>query len=150
MAWEEWNDLKAAAAGRQTAHMKLNGLPEERGGARTPAGGDLRVDQQDLAAIGDSAYRLHTDLIRVGGHARATSVKAAGGLSSDGFALGGALGHVAERWVEQVRSLLDATAHISNHLDFTKGAHAGDEVHIAGTLSSIAQLETGFDERRAN
>ena len=42
----------------------------------------------------------------------------------------------------------DACAHISNHLDYTKNAHAGDEIHIAGTLSSIADLDKGFDERK--
>ena len=52
--------------------------------------------------------------------------------------------------MDQVRSLLDATAHISNHLDYTKGAHAGDEVYIAGTLSSIATLDAGFDERKGS
>jgi hypothetical protein len=50
--------------------------------------------------------------------------------------------------VDQVQSLLDATAHISNHLDCTNGAHAGDEAYIAGTLSSIATLDEGFDERK--
>jgi hypothetical protein len=60
------------------------------------------------------------------------------------------LEHVTEHWGDQVRSLLDATAHISNHLDYTKNAHAGDEVHIANTLSSIATLDKGFDERKGS
>jgi hypothetical protein len=72
---------------------------------------------------------------------------AAGGLKDEGFALGGALDHVAGRWVDQVQSLLDACAHISNHLRFTKNQHAADESYIAGTLSSISLLDQGFDHR---
>ncbi|MFE9848179.1 hypothetical protein ACFYPN_05080 [Streptomyces sp. NPDC005576] len=80
---------------------------------------------------------------------RGSSQKAASGLKSEGYALGGALDHVSARWVAQVQSLLDATAHISHHLDYAKGAHAGDEVFVAGTLSSISTLDAGFDEREA-
>lgn len=80
---------------------------------------------------------------------RGSSQKAASGLKSEGYALGGALDHVSAQWVAQVQSLLDATAHISHHLDYTKGAHAGDEVFVAGTLSSISTLDAGFDEREA-
>ncbi|MGC5362746.1 hypothetical protein ACPXCE_13860 [Streptomyces sp. DT24] len=150
MAWAEWEQLKSEAAGEQSARMELNQVPPEPGGGGAAPQGDLRVDQSDLAAIGDAAYQLYGDLDRFGDHARISSMKAAGGLKTDGFAIGGALDHVAERWVDQVRSLLDACAHISNHLDYTKGAHAGDEVHIGGTLSSISQLDKGFDERRSS
>ncbi len=60
---------------------------------------------------------------------------AAGGPESEGFALGAALDHVAEHWVDQVQTLLDACAHISNHMRCTKNQHAADESYIAGTLS---------------
>ena len=36
--------------------------------------------------------------------------------------------------------------HISNHLDYTQKAHTGDEYYIAGTISSIAELDKGFDD----
>ncbi|WP_328721431.1 hypothetical protein OHT52_19260 [Streptomyces sp. NBC_00247] len=146
MAWDEWEQLKAQAAEQHTARMQLNHIPPEPS-ANTQ--GDLKVNQQDLAAVGDAAFQLHQDFSRFSDHARAASQKAAAGLKSEGYALGGALDHVASRWVDQVQSLLDATAHISNHLDYTKGAHAGDEVYIAGTLSSISTLDDGFDERKA-
>ncbi|MFJ2650707.1 hypothetical protein ACIO1C_28805 [Streptomyces sp. NPDC087420] len=147
MAWDEWEQIKADTAQEQSTRMRLNQLPVEPGGGGNPEG-DLKVDQKDLAAIGDAAYRLFGDLDRFADHARVSSMTAAGGLKSEGFALGGALDHVAERWVDQVRTLLDACAHISNHLDYTKAAHAGDEVYIAGTLSSISDLDKGFDERK--
>lgn len=147
MAWDEWERLKAQAAEERPARMQLNQLAPEPGGGGNQQG-DLQVNQKDLAAIGDAAFELRQRFERVSGHARAASQKAAGGLKSEGFALGGALDHVASRWGDQSRSLLDATAHISNHLDYTKGAHAGDEVHIAGTVSSIATLDSGFNERK--
>lgn len=124
--------------------------PTGPGGGGGNQQGDLKVNQKDLAAIGDAAFELRQEFEQVSNHARAASQKAAGGLKSEGFALGGALDHVASRWIDQCRSLLDATAHISNHLDYTKGAHAGDEVHIAGTVSSISTLDAGFNERKGS
>ncbi|MEU9711858.1 hypothetical protein AB0E21_25115 [Streptomyces sp. NPDC047967] len=148
MAWDEWERLKSEAADRRPLRMQLNQVPPEPSGGDIDQQGDLAVNQTDLAAIGNAAFELHQDFGQVSKHARAASQKAAEGLKTQGFALGGALDHVASRWVDQSRSLLDATAHISNHLDFTKGAHAGDEVHIAGTVSSIATLDAGFNERK--
>ncbi|MFF1453453.1 hypothetical protein ACFVYF_35750 [Streptomyces sp. NPDC058274] len=149
MAWDEWEQLKGEALERQqsSTHMRLNQIPSDPGGNSQ---GDLRVSQSDLAAIGDAAYELHQAFDHYSDHARISSMKAAGGLKSEGYEIGSALDHVAEHWVDQVQSLLDATAHISNHLDYTKGAHAGDEVYIAGTISSIATLDKGFDERKGN
>jgi len=44
MAWDEWEQLKSQAA------MQLNQVPDEGGGAAP--GGDLKVSQKDLAAVG--------------------------------------------------------------------------------------------------
>ncbi|MFE9015190.1 hypothetical protein [Streptomyces cyaneofuscatus] len=147
MAWDEWEELKVQATEGQSTRIRLNQLAPEPGGGDSQQG-DLKVNQRDLAAIGDAAFELRQKFEQVSNHARAASQKAAGGLTSEGFSLGGALDHVASRWIDQSRSLLDATAHISNHLDYTKGAHAGDEVHIAGTVSSISTLDAGFNERK--
>ncbi|MFJ3722845.1 hypothetical protein ACIPYQ_09780 [Streptomyces sp. NPDC090045] len=38
------------------------------------------------------------------------------------FALGAALSTVADKWHDQLGTLLDACAHISNHLDYTQNA----------------------------
>lgn len=151
MAWEEWEQLKTEAAEKQSTQMQLNQLaPAGGGGGGTSALGDLTADQKDLASIGSAAHDLFEDFGRFGDHARISSTKAAGGLKSEGFALGTALDHVAEHWVDQMQSLLDACAHISNHLRFTKNQHAADETYIAGTLSSISQLDKGFDERKVD
>ena len=65
-------------------------------------------------------------------------------------ALGAALDHVTERWSKQSKTLLDACAHISNHLRFTKNQHVADDSYISGTVSSIALLDEGFDDRKGH
>ncbi|MER6101915.1 hypothetical protein ABT115_06110 [Streptomyces sp. NPDC001832] len=144
MVWDEWERLKADASSRNSSRMQLNEAPSGRGGGRQQ--GDLKVDQQDLAAVGDSAFKLFTDLGRYGRDAWSSSQSAAKDLKTQEFELGGALDAVQERWEKSLTTLLDACAHISNHMDFTKKAHADDEYHIASTISSIATLDKGFDE----
>ncbi|WP_255955937.1 hypothetical protein [Streptomyces odontomachi] len=144
MAWDEWEQLKQQAAEKHSARMELNQAPAADG---TTHNGDLKASQKDLAAVGDSAYRLYTRLHKCSDHARGATESAGKGLSKDGYALGKALTHVAGRWTTQARTLSDACAQISNHMDFTRNAHAGDEVYIAGIVSSISTLDKGFDER---
>ncbi|MFJ4872493.1 hypothetical protein [Streptomyces sp. NPDC088757] len=147
MAWEEWERLKSSAAEQDATRMRLNRLPDEReenrgGGAE----GDLTVDDQALAAVGNSAFKLFEGLGNHGRDAWSSSQTAAKDLTTQEFELGGALQVVQDRWEKSLKTLLDACAHISNHMDFTKNAHAGDEYFIATTVSSIATLDKGFDE----
>ncbi|MFF3399244.1 hypothetical protein ACFYW6_12065 [Streptomyces sp. NPDC002659] len=144
MAWDEWERLKADAGSRSSSRMQLNKVPSEGGGGGQQ--GDLKADQQDLAAVGDSAFKLFTDLGRYGRDAWSSSQTAAKDLTTQEFELGGALDTVQDRWEKSLTTLLDACAHISNHMDFTKKAHAGDEYYIASAVSSIATLDKGFDE----
>ncbi|WP_328768271.1 hypothetical protein [Streptomyces sp. NBC_00286] len=148
MAWDEWEQLKSQAAERQSTQMQLNQYPADQGGDGTQ--GDLVAGQQDLEAVGRAAHDLFVDFTNYSGHARVASEAAAGGLKGEGFALGGALEHVTERWSQQTKTLLDACAHISNHLRFTKNQHAADESYIAGAVSSIALLDEGFDDRKGH
>ncbi|MER6468979.1 hypothetical protein [Streptomyces collinus] len=148
MAWEEWEQLKTQAAERHSPHMQLNQYPADQGASDTR--GDLVVGHQDLEAVGKAAHDLFDHFTTYSGHARAASEAAAGGLKGEGFALGGALEHVTERWSEQTKSLLDACAHISNHLRYTKNQHAADDSYIAGTVSSITALDEGFDDRKGH
>ncbi|MER6145528.1 hypothetical protein ABT174_36825 [Streptomyces sparsogenes] len=142
---EEWARLKADAAARHSTHVRLNQLPGSPAAGGSDPQGDLRVDQKDLAAIGDAAYRLHQNLGRDGYHAQAMSYQAARGLKTD-FAIGAALEHVTTRWGDQLRSLQGACAHISNHLDYTQHAHQGDETYLVTKFSEISTLDQGFNE----
>ncbi|MGW4034227.1 hypothetical protein ACWEFL_33865 [Streptomyces sp. NPDC004838] len=151
MAWDEWERLKASAAERDSAQMRLNGLPPDEGGGGSSGAeaGDLKVSQTDLAAIGDRAYKLYNRLWTEARVAVPTSDTAGENLSKQGFALGGALQHVADRWEKQLRSLMDACAHISNHMDVSGKTHQDDDQFIRRNMSSIQTLDKGFDESHA-
>ncbi|WP_415951350.1 hypothetical protein [Streptomyces sp. KLOTTS4A1] len=145
MAWDEWEQLKAAAAERSATRMQLNRDPDSDLASSGPQG-DLTVNQQDLAKIGDEAFKLFEGLGDHGRDAWSSSQAAAKDLTTQGFEVGSGLDRVQERWEKQLQSLLDACAHISNHMDFTKKAHQGDEHYIASTVSSISTLDKGFGE----
>ncbi|MFH8566416.1 hypothetical protein [Streptomyces sp. NPDC017988] len=150
MAWDEWEELKSQAVERQSTSMQLNQVDPGTGGSTAPdpdSYGDLRVTQADLAKIGDHAFKLYDRLWREGRVAVPSSDKAAGDLTGQGFALGAGLQHVSTRWDEQLKSLRDACAHISNHMQVTKKLHADDEHYIRRQMSSIDMLDAGFDER---
>ncbi|WP_327190719.1 hypothetical protein [Streptomyces xinghaiensis] len=147
MAWDEWEQLKASAAERQSTQMQLNQLPEEDRPNTGTAPGDLQVHQKDLAEIGDEAFKLYQDLLK---KARPQDTSSAGSdLDQQGFALGAALRHVSTRWDKQLGSLLDACALISNHMEFSNKVHGDDDTRIQRHVSSIHTLDQGFDESYA-
>ncbi|MBT2897611.1 hypothetical protein [Streptomyces sp. McG3] len=149
MAWDEWEQLKTDAADRQSTAMRLNQLDPGGGGSAALPGqtGDLKVTNGDLVKIGSQAHGLYSELWGKARVAVPSSDKAAGDLSGQGFALGGGLKHVSKRWDEQLKSLMDACAHIANHMQVTKKVHAGDDHYIQRQMSSIDALDAGFDER---
>ncbi|MCS0605971.1 hypothetical protein NX794_32905 [Streptomyces sp. LP11] len=151
MAWDEWEQLKTQAAEGQSAHMQLNHV-DPGGGTYGPyvvpsKTGDLKVGHEDLEKIGSSAHHLYDQLWDKARVATPSSDTAAGDLSQQGFALGAGLQHVSDRWEEQLKSLMDACAQISNHMQTTKKVHADDENYIQRQMSSIDALDDGFDER---
>ncbi|MFD5451838.1 hypothetical protein [Streptomyces sp. NPDC127100] len=67
MAWEEWERLKAAAAERQPAHMRLNQLPADQGGTGGggtygPPSGRLRSDKAAWSRAGEGLGEVQTNL----------------------------------------------------------------------------------------
>ncbi|MFF0837383.1 MULTISPECIES: hypothetical protein [unclassified Streptomyces] len=153
MAWDEWEQLKTVAVTRRqggATHMRIDQLPADPGGGpmATPSQtGDLKVTQHDLAKIGSQAHTLYTQLWDRARLSNTSVDSAAGDLTTQGFALGPGLQHVSNKWDQQLNSLLDACAHISNHMQVTKKIHAGDEAYIQRQMSSIDTLDAGFDER---
>jgi hypothetical protein len=156
MAWEEWEQLKADAVRRGSEqHMRLDQLPAGGRGA----GGDLVVHQDDLGAVGHEAYILHDQLrqrvdIAGAGSGRSGSgstTQAGEELKGSGFAMGPALVTTVSVWTSQVKSVLQAVAHISNHLDYSKKLHAQDDTQIAaeirgrdGSAMSVSSLSRYF------
>ncbi|GAB3953922.1 hypothetical protein [Streptomyces sparsus] len=148
---EEWAQARAAAA-EQAESTRLNALDAGPGagepslapgpgGAGGPgasdgpaASEDLAVRQDDLGAVGNEAHRLFERFSADGDVARESSHSAAATLKSNGFTLGSALSLTAEVWDSQRRTLLQACAHISDHLDHTRKRHREDEAHIAATM----------------
>ncbi|MFF8727890.1 hypothetical protein ACF073_15560 [Streptomyces sp. NPDC015171] len=156
MAWDEWEQLKAQAAERGSTRVRLNHVPDAGGGGGSP---DLVVHQDDLGAVGNEAHALHSDLhgqadvagMGVDAHGAGHTMQAAAELSSSNFALGGSLSLTVEVWTSQVKSLLDACALISNHLDFSKKLHANDDQQISmevkgrdGSGRSASELDKYF------
>ncbi|WP_055690204.1 hypothetical protein [Streptomyces prasinus] len=140
MAWDEWEQLKAQAADRQSTRMQVNQAP-----AQGPGGGgpDLVVQQDDLGAVGHDAFVLHGDLVKkvdIAGagmnsdHAGSTH-QAAAALSKSNFTMGDELMTTLTVWESQVKAVRQACAHISNHLDFSKKRHADDDAEIAAVVA---------------
>ncbi|MEU8971540.1 hypothetical protein AB0D11_20105 [Streptomyces monashensis] len=117
------------------------------GGGGSSTYDDLKVSNSDLAEIGKEAHSLHDQLWNKGRVAQSTSESVAGDLTKQGFTLGKGLQHVTQRWDDQLTSLLDACAQISNHMHLTQKIHSGNDGHIANVLSSIDTLDAGFDDR---
>ncbi|MFC9888531.1 hypothetical protein ACFW3A_11650 [Streptomyces pilosus] len=63
MAWDEWEQAKAASVERHSAKTQLNQLPVDRGGAGPGGGGDrLRSDKAAWTKAGEGISSLRTDL----------------------------------------------------------------------------------------
>ncbi|MET7787710.1 hypothetical protein ABZS93_13995 [Streptomyces sp900116325] len=143
MAWEEWEQLKAEAARRQSTAMQLDHVAPADGGGGGGAA-DLVVHQDDLGAVGHEALILHGRLQRqadiagagagADGNGSGSTSRAAGELKKSNFAMASALEETVEVWTSQVNSVLQAVAHISNHLDYSKKAHALDDAWISADL----------------
>jgi hypothetical protein len=114
-------------------HMRLNRVPDEPSGAGGNA--DLSVNQDKLGAIGGAANDLYTRLKTDGDTARASTAEAASGLTVSGFRTGSAVQTVHDTWNSQLKTLLDACAHISNHLDYSVAQHAKDDAEISTSMA---------------
>ncbi|WP_431044597.1 hypothetical protein ACQUSR_23575 [Streptomyces sp. P1-3] len=129
---EEWARARAEAATRTR-------LDHADGVASSGGPSDLIVRQDDLGRIGHAAFMLHGRLKKAGDITRGAedegaTAKAAAALTSHNFAMGAALTTTATVWGDQLRTLLQACAHVSNHLDYTKRSHAAEDAKIAASL----------------
>lgn len=134
---QEWAELREAATERTA--MRLNSAPAA-GGAGGGGGKNLVVNRDDLGAIGNEAYDLLGRLGKEGDIARPATFDAAIALTNGNFVSGSAVLKVHDFWQTHLRTLLDACAQISNHLDYSKAQHAKDEVKIEGDLMRTSVL----------
>ncbi|MDT0543505.1 MULTISPECIES: hypothetical protein [Streptomyces] len=98
----------------------------------------LVAGRDDLGRVGHAAYRLHGGLRAAGRHAKVNSEAAGAELAKDHFATGSALTRLADTWQTQVDTLLEACAHISNHLDHSATRYREED----------AKIETGMHDAR--
>lgn len=148
MAWDEWGQIKAEVAQRNSARMQLNQAPAESGAS---ASEDLVVHDDQLGRLGNMAYDLRERFRVVADHARPSTFTASVDLFNDGLDTGSALTEMHDAWNTQQQALKEACAHISNHLDFTQAQHAKDEVDIqtsmrdaVGDLMTVSRLNELF------
>ncbi|WP_079405197.1 hypothetical protein [Streptomyces sp. 3211] len=138
MVWDEWEKAKVDVAGARQVSMRLNQVTSGPGGGQA----DLVVHQDDLGEVGHEAFLLHgqlqkqADIAGAGadGSGSGSTMQAAASLKTAGFSLGGELETTVSVWTSQVKTVLQACAHISNHLDYSKKAHAADDEAIAASL----------------
>jgi hypothetical protein len=134
MTWHEWEQLKKTAAERIQ-------LDSASSGGGVPEDG-IMVYQDDLGAVGSEAFRLHTELkakadlagMGTDKHGDSSTAQAAAALKKQGFAMAAALDKTLKTWSVQVKTVLQACANISNHLDYTKKLHAHEDMKIAADL----------------
>ncbi|QBJ91282.1 hypothetical protein D0Z67_13945 [Streptomyces seoulensis] len=138
MVWQEWENAKAGAREARESRTRLNGV-----GAAGTDDHDLVVHQDDLGGVGHEAFVLHGELKKKADIAGAgldkdgsgSTMRAAATLKSHHFGLGGELETTVEIWTSQVKHVLQACAHISNHLDYTKKRHTAEDAKIVADLS---------------
>ncbi|MCI0386124.1 hypothetical protein [Streptomyces sp. CNQ085] len=131
---EEWAQLVARAGQERSVRTRPNRLDGGGGGGGQ---GGLTVRQDDLKLIGRAAHGLHTGLKAGGRHPVPASRSAGIRLSGDNFTSGAALSQVAETWERQVGTLLEACAHISNHLDFSSRSYGAEEERIETGMRNL-------------
>lgn len=134
----EWAALRAEST--QRVDMRLNGVGDGKTRQSGPNDPDLSVNQDELGAVGHEAYGLRTRLSTEGDRARPSTFDAAIALTNGNFSSGSALLKVHDRWNTHMKTLLDACAQISDHLNYTKAVHAKDDVQIGGDLISVSKL----------
>ncbi|MEY7975595.1 hypothetical protein AB8O53_04550 [Streptomyces pilosus] len=132
-------------ASARTAAMRLNGTGGDGGAKAEPGTADYVVEDDELGDIGHAAFGLFNGLDSGGKHAAAASETAGTGLKGDGFASGAALTEVNKTWERQVRTLLQACGHISNHLDHTKKSRKADDDWIGARLRIVGPVVPGDD-----
>ncbi|MFE7116771.1 hypothetical protein ACFU99_15285 [Streptomyces sp. NPDC057654] len=131
----EWNQLRADSARRQETHTRINHV--DAGGPDSGTTADLSVSSDELGPIGNDAYNLYNQLKTDGRHAHDNSKTAAANLTDGGLDTGSALDHANQTWENQVNTLLQACALISDHLDYSLAAHAKDDKKVANSMPKV-------------
>ncbi|MFD9217911.1 hypothetical protein ACFVY9_33425 [Streptomyces sp. NPDC059544] len=140
MAWDEWEQAKAAVASRNDSEqMRLNRLPAEGSGPTGTGGGspDLVVHDDVLGKLGDMARSLRDQLSKDGDHARVATFEASNDLFNGGLDMGAGLLEVHDAWNTKLATLKEACGHISNGLDYSRSTHRKTEQKIVLGMKAL-------------
>ncbi|MEU3303385.1 hypothetical protein ABZ729_26770 [Streptomyces sp. NPDC006678] len=140
MAWDEWEQAKAAAANRsEPTQMRLNQLPAEGSGPSGTGGGsgDLVVHDDVLGKLGDMARSLREQLSNYGDHARVATFEASNDLFNSGLDMGAGLLQVHDAWNTKLATLKEACGHISNGLDYSRSTHRKTEQKLVLGMNAL-------------
>lgn len=102
MAWDEWEQLKAQAADRQTTRMQINHLPA--GGAGSGES-DLRIDDAPWTSAAGVAKELRTST-----HDGLTELQGSDdgiGAGAEGFGCTAALKEIQPTWEARLEAVRD-------------------------------------------
>ncbi|MEU6774173.1 hypothetical protein [Streptomyces sp. NPDC046759] len=147
MAWEEWEQLKAAAADRHSARMQLNQLPGDQNGPRSGgrgASGRLRSDKKAWSAACEAVGDLRDNI----GKALTKLEHCTTGLGNgSGCSTAAAQKSVYDSWerrVKDIGELCDGLAGVLGKVghdqlrtdEAIKAEIAGLKVHSADTSGS--------------
>ncbi|MFB8244867.1 hypothetical protein ACFC5X_07405 [Streptomyces sp. NPDC055952] len=118
MAWDEWEQLKAAAAERHTTQMQLNQLPADQGGTGSAGSGDgagkLRSDKAAWTRAGADVGSLGEDL----GRARAKMEVGQAGLGKEtGCLTATAQREVFNSWKRYVKDVAEVCDSLADVLE---------------------------------
>lgn len=110
MAWDEWEQLKRAAAERHGTQMQLNQFPADitgdtGGAASTGANVDLKASKGPWTRASGVAKELH--LSAQSGLTELTDAHAGVGGGTDGFACTAALEEVRSSWDDRLTAVRD-------------------------------------------
>ncbi|MEU3661013.1 hypothetical protein AB0E77_14855 [Streptomyces sp. NPDC032940] len=139
MAWDEWEQIKAAVAQRQDRHTQLNSA---QGATGRP---DLKTNSQGKQkAIKALVEAIRPGLDKTGTHADEDTDAAE--RTFNGWATGSGLKDAHDEWALQVKGLQERLAHDQAALSKTKKGFQFVEHDVESSLARINPL--GPDPRR--
>ncbi|MGI5377905.1 hypothetical protein ACQEV2_27400 [Streptomyces sp. CA-251387] len=119
MAWEEWEQLKAAVAERHTTQMRLNQLPADPGGGGSSGGGVTGKVRSDKAAWSKAGKDV-SDLRENTGKALTKLKDGQTGLGKDpGCLTAAAQQEVYDSWERRIRDITELCGGLAEVLEKT-------------------------------
>ncbi|MBT2526862.1 amino acid ABC transporter permease [Streptomyces sp. ISL-99] len=134
MAWDEWEQLKAEAAQRQSANMQLNQLPSSGGGG---SGGADRLKHTD---------KPWTDAAGIAGALRTSTATAKNELhdahagiesGTEGLDSVGALKGVLRSWEERLEAVRDECNYLESALRGVVKAQGASDARVKSSIDSV-------------